>query len=260
VSDSQVTHTVLPPSAPLRRFVKRFEITESHVERTHTLIPDTSVVACFRLAGTAFLNESSVLPDAIVSGLQDRARRVNHLRGSRVLLAVFTEAGAAALLREPMHRMFNQTIAMECLLRRSLWSEMHEEIIDIEEHRRRVEIVERFLLRQLGPEMPDGVVEAVVPSILRRHGAVRMEKLARMMGLSLSALEKRFRKSVGASPSKFAKIVRMRHALRLKKAGGSSAEVACAAGYYDQSHFIKDFRGFTGHAPESFLAATSSFC
>jgi AraC-like DNA-binding protein len=107
--------------------------------------------------------------------------------------------------------------------------------------------------------MPDRVTEAAAAQIRKRHGAVRMEELARALDLSLSALERRFHKKLGTSPRKFASIVRMRHVLQLRRAGGSLTEIAHQAGYCDQSHFIKDFKSFTGLAPESFFRQTS-FC
>ena len=73
------------------------------------------------------------------------------------------------------------------------------------------------------------------------------------MGLSQSALERRFRREVGASPKKFAALVRLRHVVRLRRAGVSLTDIAHAAGYADQPHFIKDFKRFTGQAPESFF-------
>ena len=261
-----LTHAVVAPSARLRRFVRRFEIIETFSERVHTLLPETSAIACFRLDGVALMHgasSSSALPSAIVSGVQDRTRSVTHLPGSHLLLTVFTEAGAAAFLREPLDQLFNRTLPMDDFLRRSRLDEVREQLMEAGENAGRVEVVERFLLGRLGSEasdaMPDPVTEAVAAQIRKRHGVVRMEELARGMDLSLSALERRFRRRVGTSPRKFASIVRMRHVLRLRKAGGSLTEIAHRAGYCDQSHFIKDFKSFTGLAPESFFRQTS-FC
>jgi AraC-like DNA-binding protein len=80
------------------------------------------------------------------------------------------------------------------------------------------------------------------------------------MGLSQSALERRFRREVGASPKKCAALVRLRHVVRLRRAGVSLTDIAHAAGYADQPHFIKDFKRFTGQAPESFFATATAFC
>jgi AraC-like DNA-binding protein len=274
-----VNHAVLLPSMALRPFVKRFEVVQSLTDRRHALLPDTSLVACFRLDGVAQIGgigevkggkgaegvgEASTLPVAVLSGLQGRARVVNHFAGSHVLLTVFTEAGAAAFLREPLDLLFNQTMPMESLMRPGRLNELRERLVEAGDFGRRAALLERFLLRRLGAgahdPSPDAVAGAAAAHIQRRHGAVRMERLAGAMGLSLSALERRFRRHVGTSPRRFASIVRMRHLLRLRKAGGNLTELALRAGYFDQSHFIHDFRRFTGQAPESFFLGTASFC
>lgn len=259
MGEAVLKHTVLQPSAALRPFVKRFESIHSFTERTHTLLPDTSLVACFRLDGIA-LHGASVLPAAGISGLQDRARTVTHLAGSHVLLTVFTEAGAAAFLREPLDQLLNRMISMDCLLRRSQLNEVQEQLMETGDLTCRTHVLERFLLAQLRTQAPDPVTEAAVTGIQRRHGTLRIEKLAPVMGLSLSALERRFRKNVGTSPRRFASIVRMRYVLRLRKTGENLTETAYRAGYCDQPHFIKDFKNFTGSAPEVFFRQLDSFC
>jgi AraC-like DNA-binding protein len=258
VNEAVVKHAVLQPSVALRPFVKRFEVVQSLAERMHTLVPNTSLVACFRLDGVVLQDGSSTLPTAILSGLQDRARVFTHLAGSHVLLTMFTEAGAAAFLREPLDLLFNQTTPMDCLVRRPRLNELQERLMESRDYARKTAVIERFLLGELRSERPDPVAEVVATHIQKRHGNVRMEKLARAMGLSLSALERRFRRNVGASPRKFASIVRVQHVIRLRKAGGNLTEIAHRAGYFDQSHFIKDFKNFTGLAPESFFREFSS--
>lgn len=226
----------------------------------HTLLPDTSLVACFRLDGVALIDGASTLPGAILSGLQDRARVITHLAGSQVLLTVFTEAGAATFLNEPLDMLFNQTMPIDCLMRRSRLDALHEQLVEAGDFRRRTEVLERFMLRRLRTAAPDALAEAAAAHVKNRHGAVRMDKLAGTMGLSLSALERRFRRYVGASPRKFASIARMRQVLRLREAGENMTEIAHGAGYFDQSHFIKDFKRFTGLTPESFFRQFASYC
>jgi methylphosphotriester-DNA--protein-cysteine methyltransferase len=73
----------------------------------------------------------------------------------------------------------------------------------------------------------------------------------------LSALERQFRAVVGASPKSLARLARLQHVCRLWDAGRSLTEIAFEAGFSDQPHLVRDFRLFTGTAPEQFfLSAT----
>jgi AraC-like DNA-binding protein len=71
--------------------------------------------------------------------------------------------------------------------------------------------------------------------------------------VSQSPLEKRFREAVGTSPKKFASIVRFKNLIRDRAPGSSLVELAYEGGFYDQSHFIKEFKNFTGDTPESYF-------
>lgn len=114
--------------------------------------------------------------------------------------------------------------------------------------------MEDLLLAQAGEARPDPLVAAAVALIERTEARMRIEELARRIGLSQSALERRFRRFVGASPRRFASLVRLQNVLRLHEAGADLTTIAHAAGYSDQPHFIKDFKRFTGLSPGSFFA------
>jgi AraC-like DNA-binding protein len=58
---------------------------------------------------------------------------------------------------------------------------------------------------------------------------------------------------VGASPKQLASIVRFRHAVRAYRPGLTLTQLAYDAGYFDQSHLIREFRAFTGLTPRDFL-------
>jgi len=61
-------------------------------------------------------------------------------------------------------------------------------------------------------------------------------------------------------PKKFAALVRLRPRGAIASRSVSLTDIAHAAGYADQPHFIRDFKRFTGQAPESFFATASAFC
>ncbi len=153
-----------------------------------------------------------------------------------------------------MDEFFNGTIALDDIVGSSTeLSRVHERVAEASNHARRIQAVENFLVAHTANARPDLFVSSAVSKIEEARGMVRIEHLARRVGLSQSALERRFRRMTGASPKQFASIVRLRHVLRLRAKGADFTSIAVEAGYCDQSHFIKDFKQVTGFAPESFF-------
>ena len=96
-------------------------------------------------------------------------------------------------------------------------------------------------------------MSAALRAIGAAAGAIRVRTLAQDLGISQDALEKHFRRIVGATPKQFATIVRLRQAVEPSRQSPSLTALALDAGYYDQSHFIRDFRAITGDAPGHFF-------
>src|SRR5690606_37784266 len=87
-------------------------------------------------------------------------------------------------------------------------------------------------------------------------GAVPVTRLQERTGLSRSRLSVAFRREVGVSAKRYARIVRFRRALALLHGGGvnSLSRAALESGYYDQSHMTAEFREFAGITPGTFLS------
>ena len=249
----------LAPSENLRPYIQRFLIVEYTSGWSTTLLPGPGMVAAFRFKGNCLINEARV-PNALVTGLWDRTRTLTHAGSCANVLAMLTPTGAAALLREPLEHLFNLTMPLDAQVRPSQLSLVEEQLYESSHHLQRVEVVERFLLEQLRSRTPDLLISAAIHGIRATRGSLPIDRLARHVGLSQSALERRFRREVGVSPKKFAALVRLRHVVRLRRAGVGLTDIAHRAGYADQPHFIKDFKRFTGLAPESFFAESAAFC
>lgn len=115
----------------------------------------------------------------------------------------------------------------------------------------RVQCVEHFLLSILNRDNEDLLIQRACEELDRSNGSYPVSKLARSLGLTERTLERRFQIHIGATPKKYARIVRLRNAIFQRKQLPSWADVAYAAGYYDQSHMIRDFQEIYGMSPES---------
>jgi methylphosphotriester-DNA--protein-cysteine methyltransferase len=248
------------PGPGLRSYIKRFLVVEFPSLYRDEHLPDTRPVAAFSFRGACRIDESQWAPPAAFTGLRETLRAHEHCHGHAVLLATFTPVGATAFLRPSLEEFAGTTTDLAGILGRPReLDRLHEQVARAENHGRRIRLLEDFLLARIRVPAPDPLVAAAVVWLEQGAGAKqRIDELTRYIGLSQSALERRFRRIVGVSPKKFASLVRLRHAVRLRATGANLTAVAHTAGCFDQSHFIKDFRRATGSAPDAFFRQTSA--
>jgi AraC-like DNA-binding protein len=133
---------------------------------------------------------------------------------------------------------------------------LEEQLCEASTDVKRIDIVEKFLLARIRPVEPDKMVLAALALIHKSRGTIRIKELADQLNTSQSPLEKRFRQAVGTSPKKFASIVRLKLAIQMKDSTSSLTELSYELGFYDQAHFIKEFKSFTGDTPENYFHQT----
>ncbi len=165
-------------------------------------------------------------------------------------------AGAFALLANPLSEVAGLTVDLQDLAggaASELIERCHGAASGEERLRRAVDWVTGRVARSPGV---DPAVAWVAGQIERREGAVSISELRERAGFSKTRLATAFRAQIGVAPKQYARILRFRHALALVNAGeGLLADVALAAGYYDQPHMNAEFRELSGFSPREFLAA-----
>ena len=168
-------------------------------------------------------------------------------------MVYFKVNGAAAFFSEPIHELFRQSLSLDNFILRSELVILEEQLDEAKSDIERINVVERFLLSRLKQHKPDALVLAAVALIFEKHGNIRMSEVAEKLHTSQSPFEKRFRRVVGATPKKFASIIRLKYTLQQFQAQTSLTSLAYESGFYDQAHFIKEFKTFTGETPEHFF-------
>src|SRR5690606_11194834 len=131
-------------------------------------------------------------------------------------------------------------------------SDLGDQLSEAEKDEERITIVEQFLIGMMHKPETDPLVSAALQQITRQNGFVRIRDLRDQLCISKDAFEKRFRKVVGASPKHFASIVRMSAMIIQNRGRDELRTAAFEAGFFDESHFIKAFRQFTGQSPADF--------
>ena len=238
------------PADLLKPYIKAFMIIESIDGMVNQILPDTAVVMAFRYKGL-IEDSGCVLPAATISGLRNSPRLISYQEDTAALLVIFKAGGAAAFFKQPMNELFQSSVSLDELID---CTEVEERLSLAVCTSERIAIVERFLLSLLKGQQ-DGLVLDAIHQIRYAKGDLRIKSLAGGLNISQDAFEKRFRKMTGTSPKQFAVTVRLRSIIEQYTKPDSLTAVAHSAGYFDQAHFIKDFRSFTGQTPQSFFTS-----
>lgn len=108
---------------------------------------------------------------------------------------------------------------------------------------------------ELIPELaPIKKIRSAVEFILDSNASVPISDIATSVNLSERQLERLFKRYVGLSPKFYCRIIRFSYIFEcVQKDNSQWSEIAQLAGFYDQSHFIKNFQEFTGEDPSNYF-------
>jgi len=249
-------YTTYLPCNALLPFIRNFAVQENQHQQTYKVLPGTGLVLGFQYKGSLSKLQGAIatqLSTAGVTGLQDSFSTFKNEAGTNTILVFFKDGGAQAFFKEPLHEMFRESISLDNFMLRSTLLLLEEQLCEAKTDTARITIVEQFLLTRLNPAQTDQLVIAALSLIHKSKGNIRIQDMAKQLFTSQSPLEKRFRKAVGASPKKFASIVRIKSTIETYKGQSSLTALGYEAGFYDQAHFIKEFKVFTGETPEEFF-------
>jgi len=247
------------PADILKPFVEHYLFIESEQGMENRVLPDTGMVMGFRYKGTISDEIAGIknnLPAALITGLRKSVRLINYAGQAATLLVIFKPGGAATFFKEPLHELFGVSLALDALIGQQKLAEIEEQLAEANDNFRRIAVVERFLLSRLYDAKPDLLIQYAIRQIRLAKGAIRIKDLVNTLPVSHDPFEKRFRKQTGSSPKQFSSIVRLRNLIESHDPSANLTETALSAGYFDQAHFIKDFRIFTGQTPHEFFRST----
>jgi AraC-like DNA-binding protein len=199
-------------------------------------------------------------PFGFVAGMMSRAHRVEMREAVTTVAVRFLPGAARAFFNLPLHLLQDEHPSLDLLWPRgeteALAAALWERDLRIDQ---RLALVEQALLARLRagtPTQAGRLALAAVGLIEDAGGALRIEDLARTLGVSRQHLAAQFRERVGLNTKTFAMVCRFRRAsaaLRMESpAGVDWPGLAGACGYYDQSHLIHEFRLFADETPEAF--------
>jgi AraC-like DNA-binding protein len=176
-----------------------------------------------------------------------------HQHGVQVDL---TPEGACALLGGSLRHLTDRAVPVEEVLGRG-GAEVVARLADSRSWARRFAVLDHVIGVQQSQARLDPDVRWVWQQLIVSHGKARIEPLVVEIGWSRRHFTRKFEQQIGLQPKAVARLARFEYALELMRRTGddpSLATVAANAGYFDQAHFNRDFRAFSGCTPTQHLA------
>jgi AraC-like DNA-binding protein len=211
-------------------------------DRAVVAVPDGTVDILFHCA--------HVNPAARVCGSVKRGKPIALETGGDYFGVRFSPTAAEPLLGCPLDVFTEREIPLSDVESRA--KHLPDLIAAADCFEERVAIFDRYLAA-FGDD--DGsvphIVSYMVAEINNANGEIRIQDLAEKTGYTARHIGSAFRKHVGISPKLYIRTVRFQRCLQLMRSqrGFEFADLAELAGYYDQAHFINEFREFSLTTP-----------
>lgn len=243
------------PTKQLKPYIKYFVVSENELESEYKVFPSSGLVIGFQYKGQlATIKENAVskLTSAGITGISDGYKVFKNSVEIGTILVYFTEIGFTHFASHPANELFNLSLSLDDIFDKTNVAEVEEKLAVATTDKQRIKIVEQFLISQLKDIQTDKLIVEAVKLIYQSKGTIRVKELNEKLFISQSPFEKRFRKVVGTTAKKFASIVRFNSVLDNMSETKSLTEICYENNFFDQAHFIKDFKQFTGDTPENF--------
>lgn len=132
---------------------------------------------------------------------------------------------------------------------------LEEQIMLATDNEHRAQILGTFLQEQLNKnKRREPVIQTAVKQVIHSQTMMTVDQLSRHFNLSNRQFERKFTEYAGFTPKVYSRIIRFQAALKQYGSDYKSlTDIAYECGYYDQSHFIHDFKEFSGYHPGQYF-------
>ncbi|MEQ8676365.1 MAG: helix-turn-helix transcriptional regulator [Aggregatilineales bacterium] len=177
--------------------------------------------------------------------------------GSIHLIGVRLQVGALHVFLDdiPLHELTGEIVSLDHIFGNE-GNVLESRLFDLKrDFNAQVNVLDRFFLSRLKPKTQLTLVNELGAKLV----SLPIHQISKEMGYSERTLHRMFRKQTGFSPTLYARMLRFQWSLSLLHDVSSTlSEIAYQCGYYDQAHFTKDFKEFSGITPSAFRASLQS--
>jgi AraC-like DNA-binding protein len=259
------------PSGLLSRYIKYYwslETDQSDTNISERVIPTGNIELMFHY-GNSFVakrfgsNIEISQPKCFVSGIDSGYSDISTNGISGMIAVTFFPLAASNFFNFPLIEIENRNVSLDLIWNHEV-NRLEYQLCVANSAEERISMIESFLFSKLTP-----IVKRDIPLLFKgisiineSYGRINATQLASKLSVTTKSLERKSAFFLGKSPKQFIKIVRLQHIIQCfsNPKRNQLTSTALDHGYFDQSHFIKEFKSFTGFAPREFMAKHNCIC
>jgi AraC-like DNA-binding protein len=196
-----------------------------------------------------------------VSGLGPRFEIIDTDEQEHVVGVVFKPGGTAEFFRDSAWAMRGRDVPLEALWGVAGTALLREALLEAPTPEAALDVLEQALRQAPDGRQAHPAVTFALSRFHRQPEVARVGAVTDAIGMSAKRFIEGFKAEVGLTPKQYCRLMRFQRAVSAAHADAAIdwSEVALACGYFDQAHFIHDFREFSGLTPGGYRSGRTVF-
>lgn len=258
------------PRFPLGQFVEVIIYYEGvqHTHKVDRFLPngDTEILIDFHDApqyiyDNESLKEIQACNHVWASGFRTEPITIPSGTDAAMMVIAFKKGMAAPFFPFPMGEIADSVVDAD-LVWGTDFGLLREQLLATKDIDERFRIVEDFLIREFQSQISiNPCVAFAVGEMTNSPDQISIARMNAKIGYSQKHFTEMFRRQVGVTPKSYLKIMRFQKAVRTIDAADNIdwGQISLECGFYDQSHFINDFKHFAGFTPEQYAKIHTNY-
>ena len=253
---------IIKPSPQLIEYIQYYwllECTPSPEESIHRVMP-TGLPELMINYGDRLIcsgdEPDTVQPRMHFCGQRNTFYQVKQTGHTRILSALFTPLGALHFFHSSFSGLLNRSVSLNDMFPADS-ERLYDMLCSAPCSSGKIGILESFILEKMNKRYRKDyfLVNEIISGIKDAKGVITIDQICHRFGVNSRSLERRFDEYIGMPPKSFLRIVRFQNVLdSYPDYSGSLTELSLDCGYYDQSHFIREVREFSGFSPQELFS------
>lgn len=166
--------------------------------------------------------------------------------------------GLSLFTKIPMNVIYeDSSISLNEIFSNQEIQDLQDSLAETSNDEEKMKVIELFLVSQITESHPPLFVE-LINKIHSAKGECRVSELSSFFSISERTIHRLFNKYVGINPIAYMNLIRFRNVLYISSGQLEFLNNSLDAGYYDQSHFIKQFKAFSTLTPSQYINKKTS--